>query len=88
MTIRRSPEETGRLGDAIYERDIRPKIGETHDGEFVAIDVDSGDYVIASASRSAAKRLRERRPSADIWSLRIGYGALRHFGGSSRRRVE
>ena len=26
MAIRRSPEEIGRPGDAIYERDIRPHV--------------------------------------------------------------
>jgi len=39
---RYSAEETARRGDAIYERDIRPHLEETHRGKVVAIDVDSG----------------------------------------------
>ena len=84
---RRSREDTARLGDEMYERDVKARVEADHDGEYVAIDVDSGDYTIADTSHAAAKRLRERRPDADIWSLRIGYGVLRHFGGSSPRRT-
>ncbi len=40
-------EETARLGDEIYERDIRRRVEADHHGEVVAIDVDSGDYAIA-----------------------------------------
>ena len=43
MPTRRTAEETGRLGDEIYERDIRPKVEDTHYGKIVAINVDSGD---------------------------------------------
>ncbi len=87
MTVRRSPEETGRLGDEIYERDIRPKVETAHFGEIVAIDVESGDYAIGDSVIAAAKRLRERCPDADVWSLRVGHGVLRHFGGGSLRRT-
>lgn len=42
-----------------------------------------GDMVV-----TAAKRLRERRPDAvDVWSVRVGYRTLRHFGGGSMRRT-
>ena len=84
---RRSREETARLGEEIYERDIGPKVEATHLGEVIAIDVDSGDYAIADTARSAAKHLREQRPDAGVWLMRIGYETLRSFGGGSRRRT-
>lgn len=84
--IDRSREETGRLGDEIYERDIRPEVEETHHGKIVAIDVDSRDYTIADTVITAAERLRERRPEARVWLMRVGHRALYHFGGSSLRR--
>ena len=84
---RRTAEETGRLGDAIYERDIRPKVEAAHFGEVIAIDVDSGDYAVAGTARSAARGLRERRPDASVWLMRVGYPTLRHFGGSSLGRT-
>lgn len=87
-TPARTAEETGRLGDEIYEQDIRPQVEETHHGKIVAIDVDSGDYAIGDTGLAAEDHLRERRPEADVWCLRVGYGVLRHFGGRSLRRAE
>ena len=80
-------EETARLGDEIYERDIRPRVEADHHGEVVAIDLESGEYAIADPALSAADALRERHPAPDVWVVRIGYPALRTFGGSSQRRT-
>ena len=84
---RRTNEEARRLGDQIYERDIRPKVEKTHHGKIVAIDVDSGDYAIGDMGVTAAERLLERRPEADIWCVKVGYRTMRSFGGSSLRRT-
>ena len=86
---RRPREETARLGDEIYERDIRYQVAADHHGEYVAIDVDSGSWVISDDLRVAAKRLREQCPGAiDVWLLRVGYRALHHFGGRSLRSAD
>ncbi len=82
----RPREETARLGDEIYERDIRTQVEADHHGQIVAIDVDSGDYAIGDMAVTAAERLRERRPDANIWGVRVGYRGLCHFGGGSFRR--
>ena len=87
MPARRSAEETGRLGDEIYEKDIRSQVEETHHGKIVAIDVDSGDYAIGDTVSAASERLRERCPDADVWAVRVGYRTLHHFGGGSFRRA-
>ena len=84
----RTDEEARRLGDEIYDRDIRPKVEATHHGKIVAIDVDSGDYAIDATAVAAAERLLERCPDADVWSVRVGYRTLRSFGGGSLRRNE
>ena len=83
---RRTAEETGRLGDEIYERDIRPEVEADHFGKVIAIDVDSGDYAVADTARSAARGLREQHPDAQVWLMRVGYPTLRSFGDSSLRR--
>ena len=82
---RRPIDETARLGDAIYERDIRSKVEADHHGRIVAIDVDSGDYAVADTALAAADALRERRSVVDVWAIRVGYRTLRTFGGSSLR---
>ncbi len=87
MPANRTVEETGQLGNEIYERDIRPKVEATHHGKIVAIDVDSGDYAIADTALAAADALRERRSTLDVWVERVGHPTLRTFGGSSLRRT-
>ena len=88
MTDRRATKETARLGDEIYERDIRPQVDEARNGEYVAIDVDGGSWAIASSIRKVAESLRAQRPDAvDVWCVRVGFRALRHFGGRPLRRV-
>ena len=62
MVTRRIAEETARLGDAIYERDIRARLENDHHGEYVAIDVDSGCWAIGGELLEAADRLRAERP--------------------------
>ena len=88
MTLPRRPlEETARLGDAIYERDIRPQVEADHDGEFVSIDVASGGWAVSNDLLTAAKCLREQCPEAvDVWSVRVGYGVIGSIGGGSHRR--
>ena len=80
-------DEIARLGDEIYERDIRSKIEAAQHGKIVAIDVDSGDYAIADTALAAADALRERRSVLDVWAVRVGYSTLRTFGGRSPRRA-
>ena len=87
-TPARSRKETHRLGEAIYEQDIRAQVEADHRGEIVAIDVDSGGWAIAENARVAAQRLRTQCPDAhDVWLVRIGYRALRSFGAGSLWRA-
>ena len=86
MTARRPAEETARLGDAIYERDIRARIEDDHHGEYVAIDVDSGGWAIGGELLDASDRLRAERPGAvDVWLIRVGHRAVARIGGAARR---
>ncbi len=88
MPTLRSREETARRGGEIYERDIRQHVEPDRVGRIVAIDVDSGDYAVGDGILAAVERLRSRRPDAAIWSVRVGYRAMWHFGGGSLRRAE
>ena len=84
----RPREETHRLGDEIYERNIRPRVETDHHGEIVAIDVDSGSWAIGENVIVATDRLRAQQPEArDVRLVRVGYQALRSFGTGSLRRI-
>ena len=65
----RPRDEIARLGDEIYERDIRPQVEAVHDGEIVSIDVDSGNWAVGDELLAAVGRLRALRPQAvNVWS--------------------
>ena len=85
---RRPRKEAVRLGKEIYQRDVLPRVEADHFGEYVAIDVETGDWTVADTTRAAVERLRERRPGAvDVLCERVGYRALRSFGAGSLRRT-
>ncbi len=69
-------EEVGRLGEEVYERSVRAKVeseaGRSRDGRFVVLDVDSGDYEVADEAVVATARLRERKPDAVFYLMRVG----------------
>jgi hypothetical protein len=44
VQIQYTPEEIARLGQAIYDRELRPRFESTHKGRFLVVDVISGDY--------------------------------------------
>jgi hypothetical protein len=73
-------EEFARWGQAIYERDVLPKIGEVNTGKIVAIDIDSGEFEMDVDNLRAATSLRERLPDAQIWCVRVGYPAVDRIG--------
>ena len=73
---RRPRQETARLGKALYERDIRRHVETDHHGEIVAIDVDSGSWVVADGEVIAVDRLREVRQGPSM-SCASGWGTGR-----------
>jgi hypothetical protein len=81
LTKRRySKEELARLGDAIYDTDVRPSLNAEDEGKFVAIDVDNGAFEIDADELSACDKLRARAPRAQIWFMRIGSRYVHRFG--------
>jgi len=80
-SARRTKEQTVSLGKAIYAERLRAQLEPGHNGEFVAIDVESGDYEVAPALLDAVHRLRARRPGAVPFLHRIGHAAAFKLGG-------
>lgn len=83
----RPSEEIAQLGKEIYEREIRQQVEADHRGEVVAIDVESGRWVIDDEVLEAVDHLRALRPEAiNVFCGRVGYRTLDSFGGGSLRR--
>ncbi|MBC6419019.1 MAG: hypothetical protein GDA44_09650 [Prochloron sp. SP5CPC1] len=78
--LRYSKEEFARLGNEIYESQVRPQIEQGNHGKIVAIDIDSLAFELAEDTITASDRLLERYPDAQIWCVRIGHKGVHRFG--------
>ena len=79
-----SLEELGRIGERIYHEKIRPIVLPRHKGEFLVLDIDSGDYEVDKNDLEAEDRLRARRPKGTFFAILIGYRAAESLGGRLR----
>jgi len=83
MTVRQprySKEEHARLGNAIYEQQVRPQVEAGNHGKLVAIDIDTGSFEVADDTLTATNRVLSRLPDAQIWMVRIGRLGVHRFG--------
>ena len=77
-------EEFRRRGEEIYLRDIVPRLPAGSDGNFVAIDIESGEWETDSDDYAASEHLLSRIPDAQIWLVRVGQPTAYRMGGHRR----
>ena len=80
-------EEAARRGDEIYDRDVRSQVEPQHNGEIVAVDLDTGAWEVDPDEITAARRLEARHPDAQIWVVRVGSRYLSRFGAGRSRKI-
>ena len=69
-----------KQGQQLFEA-LDPALGETHRGQFVAIEVDSGDYFIGETATAANQKARAKHPGKIFFLGRIGYPTAYTFKG-------
>lgn len=75
-----STEEVVRHGREIYEREIRADVENSHDGEFVVVDVTTGAWEVAEDDVVASDRVLARNPDAVLYFARVGRPAAYRLG--------
>lgn len=85
---RYSKEEHARRGADWYERAVRPQVEAGNQGRIVALDVDSGAFELADDTLTAADRLMQRVPQAQIWFVRVGHAGVHRFGPRLRSQPQ
>ncbi|MBV9849589.1 MAG: hypothetical protein JO250_07865 [Armatimonadetes bacterium] len=70
--------------EAIFEAQIKPGLLDADPEDFLAIDVNTGDYEIARDDMTPGDRLRERHPDARIFLRRVGDQAAYTVGWGYR----
>lgn len=79
-----SRAEIVKRGEAIYHERIRPLVEAAHPGEFLALDVVSGEYEIDADELVALRRAKSRRADAVLYLLRIGHPTAYRLGAAIR----
>ncbi len=75
-------EQIGRRGKALYEERLRKQVEPGNVGQYLALDIDSGEYEMGAQQKETVKRLLARLPDAIIYTVLIGYpatGAIGHL---------
>jgi hypothetical protein len=78
-------DDLARRAKDLYERRIRERVEADADneGRFVAVDVESGDYEVTDDALMASTGLRNRRPKASVYLMRVGRPTAFRLGGRS-----
>jgi hypothetical protein len=51
---------------------LRPEVEPAHQGAYIAIEVETGDFAVAGSSGDAMRELYRRHPGASFYIRRVG----------------
>ena len=69
---RYTKEQIAARGKAIYEQQIRSHVGTNHTGEYLVINIETGEYEIDKDKVAVSQRAYDRYPGAPLYGMRIG----------------
>ena len=72
---------TAERGAMLYEQKLRGLLEPTHNGKYIVIDVDTGDYELDEDHLAAADRAAAKHPGAPLYATRVGSRSLGRIGG-------
>ncbi len=65
--------ELARRAQSLYERRLKAKLEATNEGDFVAIEPDSGDYFVGKTMSEAIQSARAAYPDRLGFAIRVGH---------------
>jgi len=78
-TTQLSGQELCRLGQAIYDGQLKHKLEPEHGGEHVVIHVANGDYAVGPDELRALDTMREKYPDDVFYFALVGSTAAEEF---------
>lgn len=75
-------EDFARRGEEYYDKFLRAKLEPAHRGEFLYLDVETGEYELDADEVAAMQRATANHPDAFFYILRVGYPASVYIGTS------
>jgi len=71
----------------VYEEKLRVRLEKEHFGEVIAVEPDTGDYVLGETLDGVDRACRERFGAKPVHVFRVGGGGAVKVGGAWRGRV-
>lgn len=81
LPTRKEIDAYGEAAEKIYEP-LRPAMEAKHWGKYITIHPMNGDYAIGRTLDASINKMRRKYPGVAFFTIRIGYQAVVHFGGS------
>jgi hypothetical protein len=75
-----STDDSLERAQAIYEDRIRPHMEPKHRGEYLVINLETGDYEVDADDLAASRRAKMRFPGAPLFTMRVGREATYRIG--------
>ncbi len=75
-----SPGEAGKRAIELYEKGIRKTIEPEHNGEFLVINLDTGEYVLGKDRLQVSDEAKRAFPDAPRFLIKVGHPAAMRIG--------
>jgi len=87
MSILTEQPQFTKAATRIYEEKLKERLEVEHAGEVIALEPESGDYVLGKTLVEVDRACRERFGSKPVHVFRIGGGGAVTVGGARRGRI-
>jgi len=73
-------EEIAQRGQVIYDQQVRAQVETAHQGEFLVLNIETGEYEIDRNELAALQRAKAKNPDGVFYLLRVGATAAYRLG--------
>ena len=83
MALSPASQEVMEKARRVYDEQLRDKLEAEHSGEVIAVEPDSGDFVLGKDFMAVSQACRQRFGNKLTYTFRVGGGSAVKIGGSS-----
>lgn len=85
MNTYKSLGDIAKTGERLYEEKIKALVEPAKNGDFLAIEIESGEFLLGKTAEDALLAAREKFPKKIFHLIRVGFqGAFTHARFSQR----
>ncbi len=77
-------ESIGQRAEKVYCEKLRAVLEPTHFGQYVVINVETGEYEVDADEAAASDRAAAKHPSSSLFTMRVGHRVSHRIGYAGR----